>query len=96
MIDVDCKDILKGDPKKITKKFVRSVAGLLEFLAAVLPFLRAPLGWLHQRVAALEAGKEEFTPEFRARFVAYFNYIEALLKVWSGSASILSFAFFIS
>ena len=86
------KDILKGDPKKITKKFVRSVAGLLEFLAAVLPFLRAPLGWLHQRVAAFEAGKEDFTAEFRVRFAVYFNYIEALLKDWSGSASIRSFA----
>ena len=35
------KAILKGDPKKITKKFVRSVAGLLEFLAAVL-LIRLP------------------------------------------------------
>ena len=84
------KDILKGDPRKVTKKFVRSVAGLLEFLAAVLPFLRAPLGWLHQRLAAFEAGKEVFSASFRVRFGTYFEYIGALLHDWSGSASILS------
>ena len=37
------KGMLKGNLAKITKKLVRSVVGLLEFLAAVLPFLRAPL-----------------------------------------------------
>ena len=66
------------------------MAGLLEFLAAVLPFLRAPLGWLHQRLAAFEAGKEVFSDSFRARFGVYFEYIGALLHDWSGSASILA------
>ena len=66
---------------------MRSVAGL-DFLAAMLPFLRAPMGWLHKRVAAMEAGEEVFNPAFQLRFQAYFNYIEALLSDWSGSASI--------
>jgi ribonuclease HI len=48
------------------------------------------MGWLHQRLAAFEAGKEVFSASFRVRFSAYFQYIGALLHDWSGSASILS------
>eukprot|EP00456_Euglypha_rotunda_P039554 TRINITY_DN3047_c1_g1_i2.p1 TRINITY_DN3047_c1_g1~~TRINITY_DN3047_c1_g1_i2.p1 ORF type:complete len:731 (+),score=66.72 TRINITY_DN3047_c1_g1_i2:296-2194(+) len=84
------KKILEENSKKITKTVVRSVVGLLEFVAAVLPFLRAPLGWLQKRSNALEAGKEIINEEFMLRFRAYFNYIEALLRDWSGSASILA------
>jgi len=52
------KEILKYQKKNITTKLVRSVTGILEFLASVLTFLRAPLGWIHRRQAAHARGTE--------------------------------------
>ena len=58
------KDILNGDPKKVTKKFVRSVAGSSFWLPCFLSF-----GWLRHRLAAFEAGKEVFSPVFQSALV---------------------------
>lgn len=82
------QEIIKNDCKSITREFVQSIVGLLRFLATVLPFLRAPLGWLQMRDTEQEAGREECNDDFRNRFKSYFKYISALLTDWKGSASI--------
>jgi ribonuclease HI len=82
------RDVIVEDVGKISPKLVQSVTGLLEYLAAVLPFLRAPLGWLQRRAAAQEAGRELCDDEFRIRFTSYFKYIEDLLHDWNGSTSV--------
>lgn len=84
------RDILRSGIKGITLKVIKSVTGLLEYLAAVLPFLRAPLGWLQKREAAQTAGVEDCDDDFKARFVSYFNYIEVLLRDWNGSTSVFA------
>ena len=82
------RDVLRDDNKRISVKLVQSVVGLLEFLASVLPFLRAPLGWLQHRASAQVAERELCNDEFKLRFKSYFRYIDALVRDWSGSASI--------
>jgi ribonuclease HI len=81
------RSILNSGSKTITRKVIQSVTGILEFLAAVLPFLRAPLGWLQKRNTAQESGAEKCDENFKSRFKYYFHYIEALLYDWQGTAS---------
>lgn len=82
------RKIIDNGSFQVTRKLVQSVTGLLEFLAAVLPFLRAPLGWLQKRNTEQVADKDMCNDDFKHRFQSYFRYIEALMHDWKGSASI--------
>jgi len=80
-----------SDPlQKISNKIIQSITGVLEFLASVLPFLRAPLGWLHRRHSQREKGLESINERFKVRFRAYLKFIYDTLREWKGTASILS------
>ena len=67
---------------------LQSSAGVLEFLAQGLPFLRAPLGWLHRKIAGHKALSDEDQSSLKHRFIHYMQYVQKLLKDWNGSASI--------
>ena len=82
------KEILAMESKKITTKLILSITGVLEFLAAVLPFLRAPLGWLRKRKVAQERGSERCDESFLTRFRTYLRYLIATLNGWKWATSI--------
>jgi len=84
------KQITNITSQKINIKMIQSITGVLEFLASVLPFLRAPLGWLHKRHAEREKGTESINEEFKNRFRDYLKFIYHTTKDWKGTSSILS------
>ena len=61
---------------------------LLEFRAQGLPFLRAPLGWLHRKIANYSALSTEDLASPKDRFIHYMRYVQKLLDDWDGSASV--------
>ena len=67
---------------------LQSSAGVLEFLAQGLPFLKAPLGWLHRKIANYKALSTEGLDDLKDRFIHYIEYVQKLLEDWKGSASI--------
>ena len=73
---------------KVTPKLINSVVGVLTFLATMLPFLKAPLGWLQRRMNKLDNGDESCSPEFIQRFKSFMVYMFKLLHDWKGTASI--------
>ena len=75
---------------KLSRRLVTSLEGLLTYLAAVIQYLKAPLGWLQRRVNAQRHGLEQWSEKFEQRFFAYWNYVMALLSKWNGSLSLLS------
>eukprot|EP00456_Euglypha_rotunda_P068685 TRINITY_DN6005_c0_g1_i3.p1 TRINITY_DN6005_c0_g1~~TRINITY_DN6005_c0_g1_i3.p1 ORF type:complete len:297 (-),score=1.12 TRINITY_DN6005_c0_g1_i3:578-1354(-) len=82
------KDVIKSTDVSINSKFIRSVTGVLEFLASALPFLRAPLGWLQKRSTAIVNGSEQCSQDFKIRFKKYMRYVQSLLGDWNGRALI--------
>jgi len=48
-------DSITAAGKECNLKTLQSAAGVLEFLAQALPFLRAPLGWLHRMAARYDS-----------------------------------------
>lgn len=74
--------------KEVSIKTCNSVAGILEFLASVMTFLKAPAGWMQRRVAALNSGGEVCDEGFRQRFVTYMSYICKVLEGWNGTTPI--------
>lgn len=67
-----------------------SAVGVFEFLAAVLFFLKAPLGWLRHRQIELERGTLVFDGVFRDRLASYLKYVKRLLREWKGSVPIIA------
>ena len=63
---------------KLSRKLVVSLEGLLVYLAAVIHFLKAPLGWLQRRMLAQAKGTETWDERFTQRFYSYWNYVVAL------------------
>ena len=57
-------------------------------LAQGLPFLKAPLGWLHRKIANYKALSTEGLDDLKDRFIHYIEYVQKLLEDWKGSASI--------
>src|SRR5690606_37301665 len=45
------QSIITQHSASISRKLIKSTIGVFEFLASVLTFLRAPLGWLQRRVS---------------------------------------------
>jgi hypothetical protein len=82
------KKIITSTNETITPKFVKSIAGVLEFLASALPYLRAPMGWLQKRSSGLANGSEDCNKEFKIRFKRYLVYIQSLMQDWNGQAPI--------
>src|ERR1700744_4616992 len=81
-------DIIKSAAKACNLKLLQSSAGVLEFLAQGLPFLRAPLGWLHRKIANYRTLSTEELANLKHRFINYMCYVRQLLDDWKGSASI--------
>src|SRR5207248_11438016 len=81
-------NIIKSKPKSCNLKILQSSAGVLEFLAQGLPFLRAPLGWLHRKIANYTTLPTEDLASLKDRFVHYMAYVQKLLDDWDGSASV--------
>src|ERR1700722_11381156 len=81
-------EIIKGGSKTCSLKTLQSSAGVLEFLAQGLPFLRAPLGWLHRKIANYRALSTQDLDSLKHRFIHYMGYVRSLLDDWNGSASI--------
>src|ERR1700722_18917645 len=69
-------------------KLLQSSAGVLEFLAQGLPFLRAPLGWLHRNIANYHHLSRDGLVGLQQRFICYMKYVQKLLLDWNGAASI--------
>ena len=69
-------------------KLLASLVGVLEFLASVLPYVRAPLGWLQKRAVAIEQGNEKLDLPFRLQFQTYWRYVDRLIQDWDGTAPI--------
>ena len=80
--------IISQHDTKINPKLINSVVGVLTFLATMLPFLKAPLGWLQRRMNKLDNGDEICSPEFIQRFKSFMVYMFKLLHDWKGTASI--------
>src|ERR1700722_4261314 len=81
-------DIINRGSKACNLKTLQSSAGVLEFLAQGLPFLRAPLGWLHRKIANYQALSTQDLDNLQHRFIHYMGYVRSLLDDWDGSASI--------
>ena len=64
---------------KVSVRLCQSVAGILEFLASILTFMKAPAGWMQRRAAALVSGAEKCDDKFRQRFAVYMEYV-----CWNG------------
>jgi ribonuclease HI len=82
------EDIIRSAAKGCNLKMLQSSAGVLEFLAQGLPFLKAPLGWLHRKIANYKALSTEGLDDLKDRFIHYMRYVQKLLEDWNGSASI--------
>ena len=80
--------IISQKDTKINPKLINSVVGVLTFLATMLPFLKAPLGWLQRRMNKLDNGEEICSPDFIQRFKSFMVYMFKLLNDWKGTASI--------
>lgn len=73
---------------KVSRKFIATITGILEFLSTVLPFLRAPLGWIRRRANEQDAGRESCDDLFSKRFLFYWRYIQKITNKWQGKANI--------
>ena len=69
---------------KVSVRLCQSVAGILEFLASILTFMKAPAGWMQRRAAALVSGAEKCDDNFRQRFAVYMEYVCSVLEEWNG------------
>lgn len=86
------RSMLKFRGAKVSVRVCRSVAGILEFLASVLTFLKAPAGWMQKRAAAMVNGTESCDSGFQERFETYVRYIYSVLNDWNGTTSIRHFS----
>lgn len=82
------KAIAKLRGRDITARTCQSVAGVMEFLASVLTFLKAPAGWMQKRATEIVNGNEECNDDFRQRFSYYMVYVCGVLEGWNGTTPI--------
>ena len=86
------KTVMMTNKGKISKKFTTTITGILDFLSNVLPFLRAPLGWIRRRSNQQEAGRETCNENFKRRFICYWAYVNKIVNKWQGKARIQEIA----
>lgn len=75
--------------REVDSSRLSSIVGVFEFLATVLVFLKAPLGWLRHRQVESERGDLVIDGPFQGRFIAYLTYVKRLLSEWNGSVPIV-------
>lgn len=73
---------------RISLKAISSMVGTFEFLAAVLTFLKAPLGWLRHREIELEQGISSIDNVMVDRVSSYLGYMKKLMHQWGGQVKI--------
>lgn len=76
------------EASNVTFSALESIVGVFEFLAAILTFLKAPLGWLRRKLIKFNQDSKIIQPIFIQRFKSYLRYITLLIKNWDGMAPI--------